>query len=103
MLEAGNEYDVELQPLGGMHGHQLYRFLPLSRLMFAGFERGVREEGGERVGVGRVGQRIGLLLHEAGRRVDQFVEVLQPLATFLFAEVVLAQAALLDQVVDHFG
>ncbi len=44
-LQAAEEDDVELQPLGRMHGHQLQRVVALAGLVFAGFERGVGEEG----------------------------------------------------------
>jgi hypothetical protein len=94
LLEAGDEDDVELQPLGRMHGHQLHRVLPLAGLMLAGFERGVREEGGQRTAIGAAASpSMAAFLQEVGRRVDQFVEVLQPLLAFLLGQVVLAQAA----------
>jgi hypothetical protein len=53
LLQPGDEDDVEFQPLGGMHRHQLHRLLPLAGLVLAGFQRGVREEGGQRPAFGR--------------------------------------------------
>ena len=48
-LRAGHEHRVEFQALRGMHRHHLQRVLPVARLVLARFERGVREEGGQRV------------------------------------------------------
>jgi hypothetical protein len=79
-----------------MHGHQLHGFLALAGLMLAGLERGVREKGGERPAIRdrlAVTRRIALVVQESGRRVDQFVEVLQPVLAFLVGQIVLAQAA----------
>ncbi len=50
---------VELQALGGVHGHQLDRVLAGLRLVVAGFQRGMGQEGGQRrhdlagLGIGR--------------------------------------------------
>lgn len=63
----------------------------------------MRQEGRQRIGLGRVGQRPRFFLQEAGRGVDQFVKVFQALAPFLLDKVMLAQSAFLDQVVDDFG
>jgi hypothetical protein len=53
LLEAGDEDDVELQPLGGMDGHQLNCFLSLARLVLAGLQRGMRQKGSERPAIQR--------------------------------------------------
>ena len=71
-------------------------------LVFARFERGMRQEGRQRIGLGRVGQRPRFFLQEAGRGVDQFVKVFQALAPLFLGKVMLAQSAFLDQVVDDF-
>ena len=45
LFQAGDEDRVELQALGGMHRHELDRVLALLRLVVAGFQRRVRQEG----------------------------------------------------------
>ena len=117
---------VELQPLGGVHGHQLDRVLPGLRLVVAGLQRGVGQEGRQRAhdlagfGVGR--QRLRQQRHAAGDRarpllvdrqrhgvlaetllrheglggVDQFVEVLDAVLAFLLGAVEVDQAAALQ-------
>ena len=71
--------------------------------MLTRFQRGVGKKGRQRIGFSRVGQRVGLFLQEVGRCVDQLVEILQPLTTLFFSKVVLAQTALVDQVLNDFG
>lgn len=65
-----------------MHRHQLHRLLPFAGLMLSGFKRSLRKKRGYRVGIRRIGQRVGLLLNEAGCRVDQRIKVFQTLAAF---------------------
>ena len=48
LFQAGDEDRVELQALGGMHRHELDRVLALLRLVVAGFQRRVRQEGRQR-------------------------------------------------------
>ena len=53
------------RPLGCMHGHQLQRLVAFQRLMFAGFERGVRQEGGQIASFLACGEvAAAFLLHE---------------------------------------
>ena len=47
-LQPGQEDHVELQPLGGMDGHQLHRLGARVGLVVAGLQRGVGEESGQR-------------------------------------------------------
>ena len=54
----------ELQPLAGVHGHQLHGVLPGLRLVVARFQRGVGEKGGQRrLACRRFAGRRGLRIH----------------------------------------
>jgi hypothetical protein len=83
-----------------MHGHQLQRVVALAGLVFAGFERSMRQERRQVVAVltGDLAVRVGraFLGDEAGGSVDQFVEVVQPLLAFLLVLVVGTQAGKFD-------
>jgi hypothetical protein len=70
-----------------MHRHQLHRLLALAGLMFAGLQRGMGEEGGERAAFADGA----FVIDEGGGGVDQFVEVFQPLLAFLLDPVVLGR------------
>ncbi len=61
LLQAGNEDNVELQPLGGVHGHQLHRVLAGLCLVVAGLQRGMRQEGDQRGHLRRrfIGDQLG--------------------------------------------
>ena len=108
LFQPGQEHDVELQALGRVHRHQLHRVGALVGLVVAGFQGSVGEEVGQQrvrrrerlVTAHRPGLRLG---EEVGRGVDQFVEVLQPIAAFLVGLVVRAQAAEIEHVVDQLG
>ena len=47
LFQAGNEHVVEFQALGRVHRHHLQRILARLRLVIPGFQRCVRQEGGE--------------------------------------------------------
>ena len=74
LFQPGDEHGVELQPLGRMHRHQVQRIVAVARLVFARFQRGVGEEGGETI--------VFVLVHKQRCRIDQFVQVFQPLFRF---------------------
>ena len=95
LFQSADKYGMKLQSLGGMHGHQLECFLPRRRLVLAGFQRGMGEEGRERVWRILVILRA-MLQYESGGSVDQFVQVFQPFGAFLFRLVVGDQAAVLQ-------
>jgi hypothetical protein len=64
--------------------------------MLAGLQRGMRQEGGQRPAIRHgiaITRRSPLLGRKPGRRVDQFVEVLESVLAFLVGQIVLAQAA----------
>ncbi len=94
-LQPGDEHRVEFQPLGGVHCHQLQRVVAGAGLMLAGFERGVSEEGIQRV-------LFGLFRKQRGG-VDQFVEVLQAVGAFLVGAVIVGEARCFDDMVDGLG
>ena len=59
LFEPGDEHHVELEALGGVRGHHLQRISAFAGLVLAGFERGVRQERGQRRGLGlRVGNTV---------------------------------------------
>ena len=80
LFQTGDEHDVKFQPLGRVHGHQLKRILPFTRLMLTGFERGVGEKRSQRVGVVDC-VRVRRILQEIGCGADQFVELVLMFAT----------------------
>ena len=93
VFQPGDEHLVELQALGRMHGHQLHRVLPVLGLVVAGLERRMGQEGG---------QAVFVFLGEVRGRVDQFVEVFEPLPAFAVGLVVGAQSGMLEHVIDGF-
>ncbi len=86
---------MEFQPLGGVHRHQLQRIASGFGLVLAGFQRGVGQEGVQGV--------LFRFLRKQRRRVDEFVEVFQPVGAFLVGAVVVGETRGLDDVVDDFG
>ena len=115
-LEPGHEHRVEFQPLRGVHGHQLQRRAPLRRLGVARFERRVREERRQRIrrpgrdGIGFAGsvggqhggvdREIGLA-QEAVGRVDELVEVVEPILAVLFLPVMRDESGRRVHVLDR--
>ena len=105
LFETCDEDDVELQPLGSMDGHQLHCFRSLASLVLASLQRGMRQKGSERPAIQRglgIVDWIAFFVQESGCRVDQFVKVLKSVLALPVGQIVLAQAACLDHVIDHF-
>lgn len=48
VFQAADEHGVKLQPLAGVHGHQLHRVLPGLGLVIARLQRGVGQKCGQR-------------------------------------------------------
>ena len=117
-FEAGDEYGVELEPLGRVHGHELQRRPALGRLRFARLERRMREECRQRIGgAGRDGRRgvrgvrrehrrvhrqIGFA-QKALRGVDELVEIVDPVSAVLFVAVMRGEAGCGIDVRDRLG
>ena len=122
-LEAGDEHRIELQALGRMDRHQLDRVLPGLCLVVARLQRGVREEGIQRrhhlatFGIGHAEcRRAGLVDRQAHHvlaetllgdecfgRVDQFIQVLQPVLALAVGLVELDEARGLQHVLDDLA
>lgn len=92
-LDADQQYQRELQALGAVQGHQLHRVGVFVRLILAGLQRRVGEEGGE---IAHVFQLVRALVLAAGG--DQFVQVLYPRLGFLalFRQIHGLEAGVLD-------
>ncbi len=78
LFHADQQHQRELQPLGTVQCHQLHRIGIFVRLILAGFQRRVGEEGGE---IAHVLQLVRALVLTAGG--DQLVQVLYPRLGFL--------------------
>ena len=92
-FDADQQHQREFQPLGAVQGHQLHRVGIFVRLILAGFQRRVGEEGGE---IAHVFQLVRALVLAAGG--DQFVQVLYPRLGFLafFRQIHGLEAGVLD-------
>ena len=91
LLQPGDEDGMKLEALRRMDGHQLQCRPPLGSLGLARLERGMREERGQRAAGSelRVAGDLPLgFAHEALRRVDQLLQVLDPILAILFRAVV---------------
>jgi hypothetical protein len=85
-----------------VHGHQLQRVLAFAGLVLARLQRGVGEEGGERIHL-LPRLRVALIRDERRGGVHQLVQVLDALGTFALGLVVLQQPALRHDVLDPLG
>ena len=95
-FQPGQEYQRELQPLGRVQAHQLHAILPGVGLTLARLQRGVGEEGRQRI------EAIGLVVFESARGRNEFRQVLDArlalLTLFLF--IMFHQATGLNHVLD---
>jgi len=94
-FQPGDEHGVKLQPLGGVHRHQLQRVVAGAGLVLARLQRGVGEKGIERP--------FFRFLSKQRRGVDQFIEVFQAVGAVLVGTVIVGQAAGFDHMVDRLG
>ncbi len=78
LLHTDQQHQGIFQALGAVQGHQLHRIGVFVRLILAGLQRRVGEEGGE---IAHVFQLVRALVLAAGG--DQFVQVLYPRLGFL--------------------
>jgi hypothetical protein len=101
LLQAADEDRVEFQALGGMHGHQLQGVVAFAGLVLAGFERGVRQEGGRSPETSPSASTLPFLGDEVLRGVHQLVEVGEAVLALLLAAVVGAQAGKLKHMLDQ--
>ena len=85
-----------------MHGHQLHRLHAFTRLAFARFERGMGEEGGERVRH-FFGALAIVFFQERARGTHQLFQVFYPVGFGLGGLIVRHQAAGVEQVLDLLG
>ncbi len=93
LFDADQQHQREFQALGAVQCHQLHRVGIFVRLILAGFQRRVGEEGGE---IAHIFQLVRALVLAAGG--DQFVQVLHPRLGFLalFRQIHRLEAGVLD-------
>jgi len=101
-FHAADEYAVKFQALGRMHRHQLHGLLAFARLAFTRFQRGVGEEGGERVRH-FFGALAVVFFQERARGIHQLFQVFHPVGFGLGGLIVRNQAAGIEQVLDLLG
>ena len=95
-FETTHEYRLELQPLGGVHSHQLQRIFIRAGFVFTRFEARMGEKADER----RIVAFIFIL--KLRRRVHQLSQIFQPVRAFALSHIMRTQAAFLDAFLSKF-
>ena len=103
LFQAREKDGLKLQALGRVNGHELHGILALGRLVVAGLERGMAQEGGQWThGHPALLHRRAPLEVEGCGRVDQFLQVLHPLLALALRLIVAHEPRTLEHHGHHF-